>query len=391
MKKFQIFAEENVITTAQITVNPREVDFVSSFSRDLSALTEAMGIARPIRKANGTVLVGKKASGTLENGEIPEGEIIPFSSFSVKPVNYEPIRIQKYAKAVTLEAIAEHGGAAVGMTDDEFKQQLIGEVLAPFYNTMLEGQLTSEETTWQMAVAMSIGRVKDKFKKMRKAATGVAVFANTIDVYAYLGGAEITTQTAFGMDYVKNFLGADMLFMSSEIPQGRVCATPVNNLIVYYVDPADNEFGDAGLTYTTDPDMPYIGYHVEGDYRRAQGESFAIMGVRIFAEYIDAIAVITVSNGPKLGQLTVTPTAGGTEGTTSVTVTGEAGTPGNVMKYKVSDAAISVVYGQSVRNWPTFTESTDIAASQGQTITVVEADQYYKAVGVGSNTVVLGE
>ena len=76
VKKLQLFAEPNVITTQQITVNPREVDFVTSFGNDLSALTEVLGIARPIRKANGTQLVGKKVTGTLESGDVPEGEEI---------------------------------------------------------------------------------------------------------------------------------------------------------------------------------------------------------------------------------------------------------------------------------------------------------------------------
>ena len=145
---------------------------------------------------------------------------------------------------------------AVGMTDEEFRVQLQDEVLAKLHNFLLTGQLSSEETTFQMAIAMSIGRVKDAFKKMHRTATSVAVFANTLDVYKYLGGAQITVQNVFGMDHVENFLGADILFFSSEIPQGRVIATPVNNIIPYYVDPGDSEFTQAGLSYTTDAQVP---------------------------------------------------------------------------------------------------------------------------------------
>ena len=93
-----------------------------------------------------------------------------------------------------------------------------------------------------MAIAMSIGRVKDKFKKMKRTATGVAVWVNTLDVYKYIGAADITLQTAFGFEYMKNFLGADVVFISSEIPEGVVIATPLNNIVAYYVDPGDSEF-----------------------------------------------------------------------------------------------------------------------------------------------------
>lgn len=389
-RKLQLFAAEpNVITTQQITVNPREVDFVTSFGNDLSALTEVLGIAQPIRKANGAQLVGKTVTGTLESGDVPEGEEIPFSQFSVEPVSYETISVRKYAKALTLETVIENGvETSVGMTDEEFKQQLIDVILADMYNALLAGTLTAEENTFQMAVSMAVGRVKDKFKKMHKAATGVAVFVNTLDVYSYLGGAQITVQTAFGMDYVEKFLGADIVFFSSEVPQGRVIATPVNNMKVYYVDPGDSEFAQIGLEYTADPEVPYIGFHTEGNYRRAQSEDYAIMGIKIFFEYVDAVAVVTITDSPNLKTITVTPSAGTATGTTKATVSGNTGAN---LKYKLGSAATPVKYGQNVRTWSNFTANTDIPATTGQTITVVEYDDYYKATGAGSATVTVNE
>lgn len=382
----------STITTQQFSINPREVDFVTSFGREITALTEVMGISRPIKKANGTMLTAKKATGELQSGSVAEGDLIPLSQFEVEPVDFQPIELLKYRKAVTIEAIEKYGlETAVGMTDEEFKVQLQDDVLAQFYNFLLTGQLTSEETAFQMAVAMAIGRVKDAFKKMHRSATGVAVFANTLDVYEYLGGAQITVQTAFGMDYVENFLGADILFFSSEVPQGRVIATPVNNLNVYYVDPADSEFSQAGLVYTTDADVPYIGFHTEGVYQRAQSESYAIMGLTIFAEYLNAVAVITIADAPELKAITVTPAEGSVEGTTKATLSGTTGTEGNVLKYKLGAAAIPVEYGENVRNWPVFTQSADIEATAGQYITVVEADQWFKAVGSGSAAVVVND
>lgn len=395
MKQYslQIFAAEpNTITTQQFTINPREVDFVTSFGRDITALTEIMGISRPIRKANGTVLTAKRATGELQSGIVAEGDIIPLSQFEVDPVSFDPIQLQKYRKAVTIESIEKFGlETAIGMTDEEFKIQLQDEVLAPLYNFLLGGQLTSEESSFQMAVAMSIGRVKDAFKKMHRQATGVAVFANTLDVYEYLGGAQITVQTVFGMDYVENFLGADILFFSSEIPQGRVIATPVNNINIYYVDPGDSEFAQAGLSYTTDAQVPYIGFHTEGNYQRAQSESFALMGLTIFAEYLNAIAVITIDGASTLKAITVTPTEGSVAGTTKATLTNTVGTEGDVFKYQLGSTAVTVDYGQNVRNWPVFTQGTDIAATVGQVLTVVEADQYYKAVGSGNAVVALND
>ena len=65
-----------------------------------------------------------------------------------------------------------------------------------------------------MAFAMAIGKVVNKFQEMKRTATGVAVWVNTLDVYKYLGAADITVQTAFGFKYMKNFMGADVVFMT---------------------------------------------------------------------------------------------------------------------------------------------------------------------------------
>ncbi|HIZ80711.1 MAG TPA: hypothetical protein H9722_01280 [Candidatus Mediterraneibacter pullistercoris] len=385
-RRLQLFAAEpNTITTQQFSINPREVDFVTSFGREITALTDVMGTSRPIRKQNGTTLTAMKAKGELQSGVVAEGDVIPLSQFEVEPVSFATIQLLKYRKAVTIESIEKYGlQAAIAMTDEEFKTQLQDEVMAQFYNFLLTGQLTSEESTFQMALSMAIGRVKDAFKKMHRQATGVAAFVNTLDMYEYLGGAQITVQTAFGMDYVENFLGADIVFISSEIPKGRVIATPTNNIVVYYVDPGDSEFAQAGLSYTTDAQVPYIGYHTEGNYQRAQSESFAIMGLTIFAEYLNAVAVVTISDAPDLASITVTPAQGTTDGTFTATLSGDAGTPGNVLKYKMGAAAIPVEYGENVRNWPVFTEGAEIASETGQYITVVEADQYFKAIGAGN-------
>ena len=37
-----------------------------------------------------------------------------------------------------------------------------------------------------------------------------------------------------------------------------------------------------------------IGFHANGNYSTAVGESFALMGMTLWAEYADAIAIVTV-------------------------------------------------------------------------------------------------
>ena len=62
----------NTTTTAQITINPREVDFVDRFTANWEALIDILGIMRPIKKTPGTKLVSSKATVTLQNGTVDE-------------------------------------------------------------------------------------------------------------------------------------------------------------------------------------------------------------------------------------------------------------------------------------------------------------------------------
>lgn len=292
-------AKENLIVSADIQVTAREIDFVTRFENNWEHLREILGIMRPIKKQPGAVLKSKYVEGTLQSGTVGEGEEIPYSKFTVKEKEYDEMTIEKYAKAVSIEAIKDHGYEnAVQMTDDEFLFELQSNVTDRFYKYLKTGTLTGTETNFQMALAMAKGRVLNKFKQMHKNATGVVGFVNVLDVYEYLGSANITVQNQFGFQYIKDFMGFNTIFLlaDTEIPRGTVVATPVENIVMYYVDPADSDFVKAGLVYTTGAgETNLIGFHTQGNYNTAVSEAFAILGMTLFAEYIDAIAVLKFS------------------------------------------------------------------------------------------------
>lgn len=383
-------AKTNLIMTNDIQVTAREIDFVTRFERNWQHLRDILGIMRPIKKQPGAVLKSKYAEGTLQSGKVAEGEEIPYSKFTVKEKTYAEMTIEKYAKAVSIEAIKDHGYEnAVQMTDDEFLFQLQTDVTGRFYDYLKTGTLTSTETTFQMALAMAKGRVENKFKQMHRNVTGVAGFVNILDVYEYLGAAEITIQNQFGFQYMKDFMGFNTIFLlsDSEIPRGQVIATPVENIVLYYVDPNESDFARAGLVYTVSGETNLIGFHTQGNYHTAVSEAFAVMGLTLFAEYIDAIAVITIDETPTLGTLTVTSAAGGTSGNTKITVNPAKENANNVYKYKVATEAVTVGYGQNLRNWTTWDGKADVKVTTGQKITVVECDGTYKALNAGSASV----
>lgn len=276
----------------------REVDFVTRFNDNWDALRNIMGIMRPIRKTPGTSLVSYTADITLESGAVDPGEVIPYSKATITQAAKADLTIEKYAKAVPIEDVNKYGAEiAVEKSDDAFLTKLQNVVLAKFYTFLKTGTLGTSvsASTWQDALAKAQGEVLNKFATIQKDVTAVVGFANILDAYDYLGASDITVQTRFGLTYVKDFLGYSTLFLlpATQIDRGMVIATPVENIDLYYIDPSDSEFARLGLRYTTQGETNLIGFHAQGNYSTAVGESYALMGMALWAEYLDGIAKIT--------------------------------------------------------------------------------------------------
>ena len=284
-------------------VTAREIDFVTRFNSNWNALAEILGVMRPIKKTAGTKLVSYTADVTLADGDVGAGDLIPYSKTTIVQSEFGDLTIQKYAKAVPIEDVNQYGAAiAVEKSDDAFLTKLQNKVLGDFYSflTGTVGVLTDTATTWQGALAKAQGLVLNKFASIDKDVTEVVGFANILDAYDYLATAEITIQTSFGIQYVKDFLGYKTLFLlpAKYIARNTVIAVPVENIDLYYADPSDSDFAKLGLQYTVEGKTNLIGFHAQGNYGTAVGESFALMGMALWAEYVDGIAKVTITSNP---------------------------------------------------------------------------------------------
>ena len=292
---------DSLPNTYQATITAREIDFVSRFGKNWDRLRDILGIMRPIRKAPGTQLSTVKASVALESGVVGPGDVIPYSKTSFTKVTFEDLTIEKYAKAVTIEEVNKYGAEiAIEKSDEAFLNQLQTKVLTDFYtflNTGTGTTTTGNAASWQKALALAKAKVLNYFQENSITATEVVGFANIMDAYEYLGEADITIQSEFGINYVKNFMGYSTLFLMSDsfIAPKRVIALPVENIDLYYVDPGDSEFARLGLDYTVQGETNLVGFHAQGAYHTAVGESYALMGMKLWAEYADGVAIITVT------------------------------------------------------------------------------------------------
>ena len=389
-------AKANLTKTANIDTTAREVDFVSRFAKNWQHLQDIMGVMRMIRKTPGTVLKSKYASVTLQSGAVAEGDEIPYSQATVATKDYATINVEKYAKAVSIEAINEHGYEdAVGLTDDQFLFELQNNVTGRFYSFVNTGTLTSVKTTFQAALAEAQGQVRNKWKAMHKGITEIVGFCNILDAYDYLGAANITVQSEFGMNYIENFLGYRRLFLctDSEVARGIVLATPVENMILYYVSPDDSDFAKAGLAYTTDGETNLIGFHTQGDYKTAVSESFALMGMTLMAEYLDGIANVNYKG--TMGSITFTSGAATTTtGATKLTVTAPETIPADWVFYAKAASGTAPTapdYGVAVPSgWTKLTMTNGVADNvtgftSGHKMTMIAANAAGQVVASSSS------
>ena len=282
-------AEANLIKKADLA-RAREIEFTYTFSENVRKLTEALGVTRKIAKQAGTVLKAYKAVGTLQDGEIGEGETIPLSKYTTEPVNLGEITLKKWRKATSAEAIVEKGyDQAVTMTTDKMLSDVQRQIRSDFFEFLATGTTPAAGATFQAALAQSWGNLQVLFEDDTVSAVH---FMNPLDVADYLSTANITMQTAFGMKYVEDFMGLGRVFFNSSVPKGKILSTAMDNLIVYYI-PVNGADLDEAFSFTTD-ETGYIGIHEFPDYTNMTASDTVVSGIKLMAERIDGVVVATI-------------------------------------------------------------------------------------------------
>ena len=286
--------ETNTITTAEMA-KVREVDFVEQFTHNsLAKLNEVLGVTRVIPMMEGTTMYVYKTSGTLQDGEVAEGDIIPLSQYETEKTPVGEITLHKWRKRVTAEAIAKSGyDAAVNETDAALLKDVQNNVrsdLFGFMNGSISGSSTATGATLQSALANAWGTLQTLFEDD---AVQTVFFLNPQDVAEYLGTAQITMQTVFGMNYVENFLGLGTVIMSARITKGTFLATAKDNMILYHIT-MNGDLANA-FSLTTD-ETGFIGIHSGyTNNERASIESLVMDGLHYMVEYAKGVVKGTIA------------------------------------------------------------------------------------------------
>lgn len=283
-------AETNLIKQSDLA-QAREVQFTLNFTESIRKLTEALGVTRQIAKQAGTVLKTYKATGALEDGNVAEGETIPLSKYQTEPVPYKEITLLKWRKATSAEAIISGGyDQAVTMTTDRMLRDVQKGIRTRFFSFLATGTGNATGVGLQAAMAQTWGQLQLLFEDDEIRAVH---FINPLDIADYLATAQISTQTAFGMTYIENFLGMGTVFMNSSVPKGKMYSTAKDNIVLYYIPVNGADLNEA-FSFTADG-TGYIGIHEEPDYSNMTASDTVVNGMELFAERLDGVVVTTIT------------------------------------------------------------------------------------------------
>ena len=143
-----------------------------------------------------------------------------------------------------------------------------------------------------------------------------------------------------------------------------------------------------------DGETNLIGFHAEGNYSTAVGESFALMGMALWAEYIDGIAVVdVVAAGGSLGALTASTAAYTTGETGDATVTiSTAAVPGGTFWFKSANStapsAPAYLAEMDTTGWTQVKTGDVVSSTNGYKFRIVELNGSGQAIATANGDVV---
>lgn len=269
-----------------IAAKVQDVEFVRLFNEQFAALRQLLDVVTPAKMAAGSRLRVYKASGTLVTTQVDPCAEISVSDYSPEYQDY-PLATLKFRKQTAIEDILSMGyEPAAANSDRAMISDIEKNVRAAAIASIGTGTGTASGSNFQACAANCWGKLNQAMNG--EGATPV-FFANPIDAAAYLGSAQVTMQTAFGLSYIENFLGLGTLVVDASVTAGKIYATAQENILFAYADMSTAQgfefYGDAeGI----------IGVSHEANITHAALETVAIAGIIILPAFLDRVIVGTI-------------------------------------------------------------------------------------------------
>lgn len=291
----QLFEVETNTTVAADLEPVISIDHVERLVAGIKSLQTVLGITDLTPMSEGTTVKMYKYSKKADPAQVGEGEVIGITKYDRKLAKTFELTLVKKRKQTTAEAIQKVGKQkAINDTDTKFLRGIQSDIKKTFFTFIGTGTGTADNLAEKKEKASNSiqGAIAGIWAKMSAYYEDMEVepiyMINPVDIATYLANAQITIQTAFGFQYVENFLGMGTVVLDSSVTAGKVIGTVKQNLNGAYI-PAG---GDIGTTFgLTSDETGLVGMkHFLAD-DRASIDTLAMYGVTFYAE--DASGIFT--------------------------------------------------------------------------------------------------
>lgn len=262
------------------------IDFAASYATDYTNLKQVLNAANWQVLPVGTALQTRAVSATLQDGNVAEATEITASTFA-RVTSLTALTYKKYRALVGFETIQTAGLPAVAHEDAVLRAKIQGDLKGIFAAALTQtGTTTATGTTFQAACAnawAALNTARDGY------ASTPVFFCSPTTAAGYLGTANITMQTAFGLSYLTNFLGMGTLIVLPGLTNAKVYATAQENLVI-----ASADVQGIGAGFTTDESGIVAVKHAPKDENAAM-QIVVLGGAAVVPEFLSHIIVATIS------------------------------------------------------------------------------------------------
>lgn len=287
MKKLfdlQLFAAaEN--TTVTTDIEPAiSIDFTSRLSENVKRLQEVLGVTELMPMSAGTTINVYKMTRVNTPAQVGEGETIPLTKVERKVASQIVLKLDKYRRNTTAEAIQRSGrDVAVNMTDAKLVTEVQKDTKKTFYTTLATGTGKASGANLQACLANLWAQLQVYYEDMD---VNPIFFINPQDVADYLGSAQVSVQSVFGFNYIENFLGLGTAIISPQVAVKAPIATAKENLNGAYAPVNGDVAKTFGLTYD---ETGLIGMTHDIKTDNATIDTLIMSCVKFFPEYVDGV------------------------------------------------------------------------------------------------------
>ena len=291
----ELFAPE-INTTVTADLEPViSIDHTNQLVAGIKSLRTVLGIVDIKPMAEGTTIKMYKTTQKNTPDQVAEGEIIGLTKVERKLVKTFELVLKKFRKATTAESIQKVGkDKAVNETDTVFMRNIQKGIKADFFafikaGTGIATNLAKKEATASDSIQGAIAGVWAKLSAYFEDMDVEPIyFLNPLDVATYLANTAITVQTAFGFQYVENFLGLGTVVLDNSVEVGKVKGTVKQNLNAAYIPTS----GAVGSTFgMTSDETGMVAMKHFLDDKTAAINTLVFEGVTFYAE--DASGIFT--------------------------------------------------------------------------------------------------